>query len=177
MPSPCSPRTGRKGWNGIWSIVAGVQEGTWPDVRMRGSLLGMDELVDAVDADDRERAAAPDAAAAALSAKLLDEERRLFYVAATRARRVLVVTAAGGEDSEERPSRFLAELAGDAIDGRIRGRGRPGLAVASGADRRPAAGRGRPVPPAAAASGPRPRSWPGWPRPGCAAPARGSGTR
>src|SRR6266705_678556 len=96
-------------------IVAGVQEGSWPDVRMRGSLLGMDELVDAV-AVDSERAAAADAAAAALSAKLLDEERRLFYVAATRARKVLVVTAAGGDDSEERPSRFLAELAGDDIE-------------------------------------------------------------
>ena len=31
-------------------VVAGVQEGTWPDLRMRSSLLGMDELVDAVDA-------------------------------------------------------------------------------------------------------------------------------
>jgi superfamily I DNA/RNA helicase len=30
-------------------VVAGVQEGTWPDLRMRSSLLGMDELVDAVD--------------------------------------------------------------------------------------------------------------------------------
>jgi superfamily I DNA/RNA helicase/RecB family exonuclease len=96
-------------------IVAGVQEGSWPDLRMRGSLLGMDELVDAV-AGDQDRAAAADAAAAALSAKLLAEERRLFYVAATRARRVLVVTAAGGEDSEDRPSRFLAELAGDEIE-------------------------------------------------------------
>ena len=95
-------------------VVAGVQEGTWPDLRMRGSLLGMDELVDAV-AGDQDRAAAADAAAAALSAKLLAEERRLFYVAVTRARRVLVVTAAGGEDSEDRPSRFLAELAGGQI--------------------------------------------------------------
>jgi RecB family exonuclease len=96
-------------------VVAGVQEGTWPDLRMRGSLLGMDELVDAV-AGDQDRAGAADAAAAARSSKLLAEERRLFYVAATRARRVLVVTAAGGEDSEERPSRFLAELAGAEIE-------------------------------------------------------------
>jgi superfamily I DNA/RNA helicase/RecB family exonuclease len=95
-------------------IVAGVQEGTWPDLRMRGSLLGMDELVDAV-AGDSERGGPADAAAAALSSKLLGEERRLFYVAVTRARRLLVVTAAGGEDSDERPSRFLAELAGDDI--------------------------------------------------------------
>jgi RecB family exonuclease len=50
-----------------------------------------------------------------LAAKLLAEERRLFYVAVTRARRKLVVTAAGGEDTDQRPSRFLAELAGDDI--------------------------------------------------------------
>ncbi len=99
-------------------VVAGVQEGVWPDLRLRGSLLGMDELVEAADRGAGGAvgpAVAPDAAAVALSSKLLDEERRLFYVAATRARRSLVVTAVGGEDSEERPSRFLAELAGDEI--------------------------------------------------------------
>jgi superfamily I DNA/RNA helicase/RecB family exonuclease len=98
-------------------VVAGVQEGTWPDLRMRSSLLGMDELVDAVDAQAGSGPpGANDAAAAALVSKLLDEERRLFYVAATRARHALVVTAAGGEDSEDRPSRFLAELAGDEVE-------------------------------------------------------------
>ena len=98
-------------------VVAGVQEGTWPDLRMRSSLLGMDELVDAVDAQAGSGApGAGDAAAAALVSKLLDEERRLFYVAVTRARCALVVTAAGGADSEDRPSRFLAELAGDAVE-------------------------------------------------------------
>jgi superfamily I DNA/RNA helicase/RecB family exonuclease len=99
-------------------VVAGVQEGVWPDLRLRGSLLGMDELVEAADLGSDGAAgpaSAPDAAAVALSSKLLDEERRLFYVAVTRARRSLVVTAVGGDDSEERPSRFLAELAGDEI--------------------------------------------------------------
>jgi superfamily I DNA/RNA helicase/RecB family exonuclease len=103
-------------------VVAGVQEGVWPDLRMRSSLLGMDELVDAVSGDGGRYPGAQypnsqgsDAAAAALASKLLNEERRLFYVAITRARRALVVTAAGGEDSEERPSRFLAELAGEQI--------------------------------------------------------------
>jgi superfamily I DNA/RNA helicase/RecB family exonuclease len=99
-------------------VVAGVQEGTWPDLRTRGSLLSVDELVEAA------AGAAPgdgpglpgETAAAALASKLLDEERRLFYVAVTRARRALVVTAVGGEDAEERPSRFLAELAGDDIE-------------------------------------------------------------
>ena len=109
-------------------VVAGVQEGTWPDVRIRGSLLSMDELVEAVAAGDGTGQAggaadtapvgrAPaDTAAAALASKLLDEERRLFYVAVTRARRQLIVTAVGGADAEERPSRFLAELAGDDIE-------------------------------------------------------------
>jgi len=95
-------------------VVAGVQEGVWPDLRLRSSLLGMDELVDAV-GGMLGPAAGTDAATAALASKLLSEERRLFYVAATRARRSLVVTAAGGDDSEERPSRFLAELAGEEI--------------------------------------------------------------
>ncbi|HCU94980.1 MAG TPA: ATP-dependent DNA helicase [Actinobacteria bacterium] len=95
-------------------VVAGVQEGIWPDLRLRSSLLGMDELVDMADGVAGP-AAGTDAAAAALASKLLSEERRLFYVAVTRARRTLGGTAAGGEDSEERPSRFLAELAGDAI--------------------------------------------------------------
>jgi len=96
-------------------VVAGVQEGVWPDLRMRSSLLGMDELVDAV-AGLQAPGSGPDATAAALASKLLNEERRLFYVAATRARRTLVVTAAETDDSDERPSRFLAELAGDAVE-------------------------------------------------------------
>src|SRR6266702_1275145 len=93
-------------------VVAGVQEGVWPGLRMRSSLLGMDELVDAAAGAGAQGA---DATAAALASKLLNEERRLFYVAITRARRALVVTAAGGDDSEERPSRFLAELAGGEV--------------------------------------------------------------
>src|SRR5207248_5570225 len=80
-------------------VVAGVQDGVWPDLRRRGSLLD----ADAVDRD------APRPAPS--TGRLLAEERRLFYVALTRARRQLVVTAVSGVDDEsERPSRFLDEL-------------------------------------------------------------------
>ena len=47
------------------------------------------------------------------SADMLADERRLFYVACTRARRRLVVTAVQADDTA--PSRFLDELAGDAL--------------------------------------------------------------
>jgi superfamily I DNA/RNA helicase/RecB family exonuclease len=98
-------------------VVAGVQEGSWPDLRQRGSLLGMGELMDAAAGrDDGPAAPAADVAAVAASVRLLAEERRLFYVAVTRARRALVVTAVGAPDGEERPSRFLAELAGEDIE-------------------------------------------------------------
>jgi ATP-dependent exoDNAse (exonuclease V) beta subunit len=98
-------------------VVAGVQEGSWPDLRQRGSLLGIDELADVVAGrvPGEARLSARVGAMATIS-RLLAEERRLFYVAVTRARRHLVVTAVGADDGDDQPSRFLAELAGDDIE-------------------------------------------------------------
>ncbi|HLR83793.1 MAG TPA: ATP-dependent DNA helicase, partial [Nocardioidaceae bacterium] len=81
-------------------VVAGVQEGVWPDARYRGSLLQTDRLArDGVQQPPslRERIA---------------EERRLFYVAVTRAMERLVVTAVQSPfDDGDQPSRFFTEIA------------------------------------------------------------------
>ncbi|MFD9393780.1 ATP-dependent helicase [Streptomyces sp. NPDC060000] len=103
-----------------WSlvVVAGVQEGLWPDLRRRGSLLEADRI-------GRDGLAEPLTPGA-----LLAEERRLFYVAATRARARLVVTAVKAPaDDGDQPSRFLTELGVEPKD--VTGRPRRPLAVAA----------------------------------------------
>ncbi|MFE1551247.1 UvrD-helicase domain-containing protein [Streptomyces sp. NPDC058718] len=107
-----------KGLEWRFVVVAGVQEGLWPDLRRRGSLLEADRI-------GRDGLAEPLTPGA-----LLAEERRLFYVAATRARDRLVVTAvkAPAEDGDQ-PSRFLTELGVEPKD--VPGRPRRPLAVSA----------------------------------------------
>jgi superfamily I DNA/RNA helicase len=80
-------------------VVAGVQDGEWPDTRLRSSLLQPDRLT-------------PDGVGPYPSPReAVAEERRLFYVACSRARERLVVTAvASGSDDGDQPSRFVGEL-------------------------------------------------------------------
>jgi superfamily I DNA/RNA helicase/RecB family exonuclease len=103
-----------KGLEWALVVVAGVQDGVWPDIRYRGSLLQSDRL--------GPEGVRPPASSASLAA----EERRLFYVACTRASRTLVVTAVeSGNESGDQPSRFVTELIPHATGPAQRRRVRP----------------------------------------------------
>jgi superfamily I DNA/RNA helicase/RecB family exonuclease len=103
-----------KGLQWRFVVVASVQEGGWPDVRRRGSLLQPDRLESTGLVD------APPPSA------LLAEERRLFYVACTRAQQRLLVTAVRSVlDDGPQPSRFLDDLAGRVLDDHDHVAGRP----------------------------------------------------
>lgn len=96
-----------------WDVVAvaGVQEGLWPSLRARGTLLGIEALLDAVSGVD---GGADGATRLSRTAPLLADERRLFLVACSRARRDLLVTAvdATSADTDLVRSRFVDELLG-----------------------------------------------------------------
>nr|WP_241385904.1 ATP-dependent DNA helicase [Rhodococcus sp. CH91] len=98
-------------------VVAGVQEGLWPSLRARGTLLGIEALIDAVSGAD---GGEDGTARLSRTAPLLADERRLFLVACSRARTSVLVTAVDsvGGDSELVRSRFVDELlAADDGDG------------------------------------------------------------
>ncbi|MFT2815789.1 ATP-dependent helicase [Leifsonia sp. A12D58] len=79
-------------------VVAGVQDNVWPDLRIRGSLLGAGDLAavlrDEVDVDAR--------------AQVLHDELRMFAQALSRSRHEVLVTAVKDEDSQ--PSAFFRML-------------------------------------------------------------------
>lgn len=78
-------------------VVAGVQDGVWPNLRSRGSLLQTWRLAAA--------ASGADAAASTLDRRrdVLHDELRLFARACSRARRLLVVTAVDDDDTGPSP--------------------------------------------------------------------------
>jgi RecB family exonuclease len=96
-----------------WDLVvlAGLQDGLWPNTVPRGGVLGTQRLLDVLDGVD---------GSASLRAPLLAEERRLLVAAMGRARRRLLVTAVDGEagdaDESSLPSQFFAEVAQWATD-------------------------------------------------------------
>ncbi len=87
-------------------VVAGVQEGLWPNVSPRGGVLGTQELVDVIDG-------VAEAGQRGLSSRapLLAEERRLLIAAMGRARSRILVTAVDSDgDDAMLPSSFCREL-------------------------------------------------------------------
>ncbi len=90
-------------------VVCGLEEGVWPNLRLRDSVLGAQAFADVV-AGRAPRAPAgeasrPELAAGARAAVFADETRALL-VALTRARVQLIVSCLDGED--ERPSRYIS---------------------------------------------------------------------
>ena len=104
-------------WRTVY--VCGLQEGSWPNTTVRGSLLGTGDLIDICDARMcRPAPANPDAQAEGQqvpSARIRSypervrdtrhDELRMFAVAATRASTRLVLTAVRNED--EAPGEFF----------------------------------------------------------------------
>lgn len=82
-------------------VVAGVQDGVWPDLRLRDSLLGAGRLVEICDGRD----AGPGESTAHARRAVLADELRSFLVATSRAGVSLLVTAVDGEDLV--PSSFV----------------------------------------------------------------------
>ncbi|TAL41318.1 MAG: ATP-dependent helicase, partial [Salinibacterium sp.] len=89
-------------------VVAGLQEGTWPNLRLRGSLLAPQELVRIVtgvesNAIDERR-------------QVLGDELRMFALAISRARQHLVVAAVLSEEYAGSPFLGLVPTSARQID-------------------------------------------------------------
>jgi superfamily I DNA/RNA helicase/RecB family exonuclease len=91
-------------WNLV--VIAGLQEGLWPNTIPRGGVLGTQRLLDVLDGVTEN---------VSMRAPLLAEERRLLVAAMGRARKRLLVTAIDGEandnDEANMPSPFFSEIA------------------------------------------------------------------
>jgi superfamily I DNA/RNA helicase len=88
-------------WSRVW--VAGLEEGSWPNLRLRGSLLGVQELEDSMDKDL--------VGVVDPIGKLVREERNLLYVACTRAcDRLTLLCVDDAESGDDRPSRFVDDI-------------------------------------------------------------------
>ena len=89
-------------WDRVWLV--GLEEGIWPNLVARGSLLKAEEI----GVGSSHLALNPVA--------LLREERNLFYVACTRAKEALTLTCIdqGGEGGDQ-PSRFIGDVVGTGV--------------------------------------------------------------
>jgi len=83
-------------------VIAGLQEGKWPNLTLRGSLLGSERLVDI-----QRHGLLPRTELNALSSSAIaEDESRIFEVAKDRATELIIFTAVSRDDDE--PSSFFA---------------------------------------------------------------------
>lgn len=75
-------------------VIAALQDGAWPNLRLRGSLLGAQQLVNAVTGID----GAVDA-----RKQVLGDELRMFALAASRARNRVILAAVANDDEAASP--------------------------------------------------------------------------
>ena len=89
-------------------VIAALQEGVWPNLRVRGSLIGSADLVRAVTGvatgavDDRRQ--------------MLSDELRLFALSASRARRRVVLACVANDDEAPSPLLALVPAGSEVID-------------------------------------------------------------
>ena len=98
-----------KGLEWQYVALAGMQEGSWPNLKQRGSLLGSERLVEIF----RHGISNAEQLDAISAAGLAEDEKRLLNVALTRASKQVFITAVAHEDNQ--PSRYFEKLAPDDI--------------------------------------------------------------
>jgi superfamily I DNA/RNA helicase/RecB family exonuclease len=107
LPSPAWPAvtvstpSGLAGLECDVVIVSGVEDGVWPDLRLRGSLLGAHQMV---------RSAAGEHGDVLDERKIVrDDELRLFAMALSRATHTVLVSSTDSEDSPPSPLFHLVD--------------------------------------------------------------------
>ncbi len=98
-------------------VVAGVQENVWPNLRIRGSLLGAGSLEDVLAvAESGESAAGLPTDIAAERTEVLHDELRMFAQAVSRSTGDLLITAVSDENAAPSPLfRLLPPVGSDSI--------------------------------------------------------------
>lgn len=93
-------------------VIAGVQDGAWPNLRLRGSLLNAQELVRVV--------TGVDSSAVNERSVVLGDELRMFALAASRASTQVIVSAVVNDD--EAKSVFFSLIPSSAVEADVSGR-------------------------------------------------------
>jgi superfamily I DNA/RNA helicase/RecB family exonuclease len=96
-----------KGLQWRYVALAGMQEGNWPNLKQRGSLLGSERLVEIF----RHGISNPAQLEAISASGLAEDERRLLNVALSRTSEKIFITAVLQEDNQ--PSSYFDKFAGE----------------------------------------------------------------